>query len=101
MRREGRGDRAELRLVRDYLNAGRVPTDHNGAKTVSLARLGNYEVRLVEFVRTCPTDARPTWLELYSHETQSVIDSCCRYDIDEAVQAAEHLISIARQLDEE
>ncbi len=41
------------------------------------------------------------WLELYSHETQSVIDSCCRYDIDETVQAAEHLISIASELDEE
>lgn len=47
------------------------------------------------------TGFAPVVLELYSHETQSVIDSCCRYDIDEAVQAAEHLVSIARQLDEE
>jgi len=101
MCREDRGDGAVLRLTRAYVHARHAPADHNGTKTASLARFGNYEVRLVEFVRTCPTDATPMWLELYSHETQSAIDSCCRYDIDETLEAAEHLISIARHLDEE
>ena len=45
------------------------PADRNGAKIVALARFGNYEVRLVEFVQIRPTDARPMWLELCSHET--------------------------------
>ena len=99
MCREDRGDRADLRIIREHLCHPRA--DRIGVKAVSLARFGNYEVRLFEFVRTCPTDATPTWLELYSHKTQLVIDSCCRYDIDETVQAAEHLISIASELDEE
>ena len=99
MCREDRGDRADLRIIREHLC--HAPADRIGVKAVSLARFGNYEVRLVELVRTRPADATPIWLELYSHETQSVIDSCCRYNIDETVQAAEHLISIASELDEE
>ena len=99
MCREDRGDRADLRIIREHLC--HAPADRTGVKTVSLARFGNYEVRLVEFVRTSPTDATPMWLELYSHETKLGIDSCCRYNIDETVQAAEHLISIASELDEE
>jgi hypothetical protein len=101
MRREIRGDRAELQLTRAYVHLCHVPADRNGAKTVSLARFGNYEVRLVQLVRTRPTDATPMWLELYSHETQLGIDSCCHYDLYEAARAAEVLISTARELDEE
>ena len=101
MCREIRGDRAELRITRGYVHLCHAPADHNGAKTVSLARFGNYEVRLVEFVRTHPTDATPMWLELYSHETKLGIDSCCRYDLDEVAHAAEDFISSPRELDEE
>ncbi len=101
MCRETKGDRAELRIVRGHAHLCHAPADRNGAKTVSLARFGNYEVRLVELVRTRPGDATPIWLELYSHETQLGIDSCCRYDLDEVVHAAEELISSARELDEE
>jgi hypothetical protein len=50
-------------------------------------------------VRARPTD--PTPMELYNHQTQSGIDSCCCYDFEEAVQATEELISRARELDEE
>ena len=41
------------------------------------------------------------WLELDNHQTQSGIDSCCCYDLEEAVHAAEDLISRARELDED
>ena len=94
---ETRGDRAKLRLTRGYVYLCYVRADGNGAKTVSLARFGDYEVRLVEFVRTRPTDPTPMWLELYSHQTQSGIDSCCCYDLEEAVHATEDLISRARE----
>jgi hypothetical protein len=101
MCRETRGDSAELRLTRGYVHLCHVPADTNGAKTVSLARFGNYDVRLIEFVRTRPTDATPMWLELYSHETQLGIDSCCCYDLEEAVHSTEDFMSRARELDEE
>lgn len=101
MCRERRDDHAELRLTRGYVELGVVPADHNGAKTVSLARFGEYEVRLVEIVPANRADAMPMWLELYSHETQSGMDSCRCYDLEAAVQAAEELISRARTLDAE
>ena len=101
MCRESSDDRAELRLTRGYVELGVVPADHHGAKTVSLARFGEYEVRLVEIVPANRADATPMWLELYSHETQSGMDSCRCYDLEAAVQATEELISRARTFDEE
>ena len=101
MSRETQGDGAELRLTRGYVQLCVAPPDVDGAKTVSFARFGDYEVRLVEFVRARPTDPTPMWLKLYNHQTQSGIDSCCCYDLEEAVHATETLISRARELDEE
>jgi len=67
------GDRTELRLTRGYVQLSAAPPDLEGAKTVSLARFGHYDVRLVEFVPASATDPTPIWLELYSHETQCAI----------------------------
>jgi hypothetical protein len=77
---ETTGDPAKLRLTRGYVYLCHAGADGNGAKTVSLARFGDYDVRLVEFVRARPTDPTPMWLELYN---------------------TEDLISRARELDEE
>jgi hypothetical protein len=101
MCREFTGDRIELLLTRGYVHLCYAGADGNGVKTVSLARFGDYEVRLVEFVRARPADPTPMWLELYNHQTQFGIDSCCCYDLEEAVHATEDLISRARELDEE
>jgi hypothetical protein len=101
MCKEIKGDRAELRLTRGYVHLCHAPADHHGAKTVSLARFGNYEVRLFEFVQTGASDATPMWLELYSRETQLGIDSCRCYDLEEAVHTTEDFISHARELDED
>src|SRR5262245_24914339 len=98
---ENRGNLAKLRLTCGSVYLGHARADGSGAKTVSLARFGDYDVRLVEFVRDRPTDPTPMWLELYNHQTQSGIDSCCCYDLEEAVQATEDLISRARELNEE
>jgi hypothetical protein len=97
---ETKGDRATQRLTRGYVYLCYAGTDDNGAKTVSLARFGHYDVRLVEFVPTNPTDPTPMWLELYSHETQCAIDSCRCYDLEAAAQATEGLISQAKKLDD-
>ena len=101
MCRERRDDRAELRLTLGYVELGVTPADRDGTKTVSLARFGEYEVRLVEVLPANRADATPMWLELYSHETRSGIDSCRCYDLEAAVQATEELISRARTLDAE
>jgi len=95
------GDRAEPKLTRGYARVRVALPDADGSKTVSLARYGHYDVRLLAFAPENPNDPTPIWLELYSHETRRGIDSCRCYDLAAAVQATEHLIARARQLNEE
>jgi hypothetical protein len=95
------GDGAELRLTRGYTRIFLAEPGPDGAKTVSLARFGHYDVRLFEFVPENRADPTQFWLELYSHETRRGIDSYRCYDFETAVQATEELIARARQLDEE
>ena len=87
-------DLVEQRLMRAYMYLFLVPADSTGTKSVSLARFGQYEVRLVELT----ADEGGTWLELFARNTQTAIDGCCFRDLQEAADAAGHLISSARQL---
>jgi hypothetical protein len=91
----------ELRVTRAYIRLFLVPEDRYGARTVSLARIGNYEVRFVEMSKTDSTDKPPLWMELYAHDEHLVIDSCSFHELEEAVAAAEHLISRAECLNEQ
>ena len=70
----------------------------DGSRVVSLARFGAYEVRLIELAQKGSGDLPPLWLELYSHHVQWGIDSCSAISFEEAVIAAEALISQARRL---
>jgi len=87
----------ELRLTRAYIHLLLVPADDNGARTVSLARFGNFEVRLIEFVQDSDTEA-PMWLELYARDARCGLDGCRCYDLEEAVISARYLVARAREL---
>lgn len=91
---------SELRVTRAYIRLFLVPEGKNGERTVSLARIGGYEVRLVEIAQTDAADVPPLWLELYSHDARLVVDSCSCHELEEAVAAADHLISQAKRLNE-
>jgi hypothetical protein len=89
----------ELRLTRAYIRLFLVPEGDDGSRTVSLARFGNYDVRLIE-MPTAATAVTPLWMELYAHDSQTAVDSCSCDAIEEAVQVAEELIAQARHLSE-
>jgi hypothetical protein len=72
----------------------------DGAKAVSLARFGDYEVLLVELEQGSITDHTQLWIELYDHKLQHGLDSCGCTDIEEATIAARELTARARQLNE-
>jgi hypothetical protein len=91
---------SELRVIRAYIRLFLVPESKDGARTVSLARMGNYEVRFVELSQTNPADRPPLWMELYSYDEKLVVDSCSFHELEEAVVAAENLISQASYLNE-
>jgi hypothetical protein len=94
-------DLIELRFTRTYKELFDAPISAGGESIASLVRFGKYEVRLIRLPRALSTAPLPIWLELYSHATQSVIDSCGSHDREQASQAAAYLASRARTLDEE
>ena len=88
----------ERRLIQAYLKLFLGVEIADGVKTVSLARFGSYEVRVIELSRDASAGSFPVWLELYEHHTRSTLDSCGCSELEEAVAAADELISQARQL---
>jgi hypothetical protein len=55
---------AERRIIRAYLALYLVPPGDDGDRTVSLARFGAYEVRLVEVTPDLSAEIPLLWLEL-------------------------------------
>jgi hypothetical protein len=92
-------DEVEQRIIRAYVQLACTPAETNGSRTVTVARLSGLEVRLTEVpLREAAPDMPPFWLEVYSHASRSVIDSCGCWEFDEAeLAAAVDLIMQAKQ----
>jgi hypothetical protein len=67
-------------------------------RSVSLARHGAYEVRLVELSRKMRTGAEHLWLELFDHYHEHTIDSYSGRTLVDITAAAESLCSNAKYL---
>ena len=82
---------SKLRITRAYIKLLCIP--EGVVKMVSLARLGNYEVRMLENSQN-DSDAAPLFsIELFDHDAQSPVDSCSCYDNDEGAAAFRDFIS--------
>jgi len=82
---------SKLRITRAYIKLLCIP--EGAAKMVSLARLGNYEVRMLESSQN-DSDAAPLFsIELFDHDAQSPVASCICYSLDEGVAAFQEFIS--------
>ena len=88
------------KLYKAYLALAIAAQKEDGSRTTCIKRFGAFEVRLVELVASQKADALDLWIELYSHESQSSLDSCSCNDLDEAEPLLEHLICSARELNE-
>jgi hypothetical protein len=84
-------------LQQAYVGLMLAPESKDGSRTISLARYGAFEVRLVEFRHCGTVEPLPFWLELYRHDARLSLDSCRCDDLDDAESAAEHLTSHARE----
>ena len=92
---------SELRITRAYMRLLFIAPDKDGSKTVSLARIGNYEVLLVEFAQLWLADFPPLWLELHAHDIDAAIDSCRCHGFEELVSVAKLLILRAKAHNDE
>jgi hypothetical protein len=88
----------ELRLTRAYIRLLFVPEGDDGARTVTLARFGQQEVRMIELSDASRANTAPLWIELFDHDDRRSIDSCACHELEEAVQAAEQLMRRASQV---
>jgi hypothetical protein len=58
--------------------------DPSGSRTVTVAQFYSLEVRLTEFPDAYMTQDRPPlWVEIYSHVTCSLVDSCGCFEFNE------------------
>jgi hypothetical protein len=81
-------------LMRAYLALHLVPRREDGARDVPVARLGHYEVRLVE----AAPDGEELSLELHDHIRRVVVDSVHCEDLEVAEVFSEEMILWAREL---
>jgi hypothetical protein len=89
----------EALVTQAYIQLVLVSWDENGSRSVSLAKYGNYDVRLHE-VKSADTAEMPhLWVELYANDIRASIDACGCDDIEAAAMAAEHIMSEAQKLD--
>jgi hypothetical protein len=83
----------ELRITRAYIKLLCIPEGEQGARMVSLARVGSHEIRIFEISEASSADAPLFWIELFDHDAQSSVDSRPCRDIEEAAAAFEDFIS--------
>jgi hypothetical protein len=82
---------SKLRITQAYIKLLCIP--EGAAKIVSLARIGNYEVRMLEVSQNDSDTALQFSIELFDHDAQSPVDSCNCCDIEEGAAAFRDFIS--------
>ena len=68
----------------------------DGSRAAAIARIGTFDVRLVEMPSVNASEGLGLWVELYDRDLQVGVDSCKCSDLDEAIDAAQLLIAQAR-----
>jgi hypothetical protein len=86
------------RLNQGYISLLLTPKNTDGSCTVSLARYGAYEVRLVELAHGHDEDDSSLWLRLYDRDSRASLDNRRCDDLEHAELLMEHLLSRAMQL---
>ena len=88
-----------LRVTESYVGLFLKSKYDDGSRIAAIARIGTFEVRLVEMP---PVNASESlWVELYNRDLQVGIDSCKCSDLDEAIDAAQLMLAQARRLNNE
>lgn len=81
----------KLRITRAYIKLLCIP--EGGARMVSLAQIGNYEIRMLEVSKADTSDGPLFLMELFDHDAQSSVDSRICDDVEEGVAAFGDFIS--------
>ena len=86
------------RVTESSLGLFGTPKRDDGPRHAAVARIGKFEIRLVELPPDNASEEMSLWVELYDRDLQLGVDSRKCSDLDEAVDAAHFLIAQARLL---
>ena len=82
---------SKLRITRAYIKLLCIP--EGDPRMVSLAQIGNYEIRMLDASKADTADGPLFLIELFDYDAQSSVDSRVCGDIEEGVAAFEDFIS--------
>jgi hypothetical protein len=88
---------SELRISQAYIKLLGLPQNAQGARLVSLERIGCHEIIMFDVSPDGATDAPLFWLELFDHTAKSSVDSCNCIGIAQAVAVLDDFISLAKR----
>ena len=88
---------SELRITQAYIKLLGLPRNAQGARMVSLERIGDHEILMFDVSPDSATDAPLFWLELFDHATKSSVDSCSCTEIAQAVTVFDDFTSLAEK----
>jgi hypothetical protein len=81
----------KLRITRAYIKLLCIPEGE--ARIVSLVRIENQEVRMLDASQAGSADTPLFCLELFDHDAQAAIDRCVCYDIEQGAAVFEDFTS--------
>jgi hypothetical protein len=82
---------SKLRIARAYVKLLCIP--EGDAKIITLARIGSFEIRMLDASQNGSTDTPLFCMELFDHDAQSSVETCACYDIEDGVAAYQNFIS--------
>jgi hypothetical protein len=85
------GNFSKLRITRAYINLLCLPDGDVGM--VSLAWIGNYEIRMLDVPQTGTAHEPLFLIELFDHDAQLLVDSRVCYEIEQGAAAFEAFVS--------
>jgi len=85
------------RVTETYASLFLTPKQADGSRYSAIARIGAFEIRLLERPSVNSPEELELWVELYERNLRVGVDSYKCSDLDEAIDAAQFLAAQARQ----
>ena len=89
------------RVTESYLGLFVTAKRDDGSRTAQVAKIGIFDVLLVEIPSVNASEEMSLWVELYDRDLQFGVDSRKCSDLDEAIDAAHFMIAQAELLNSE
>ena len=83
----------KLQMAQSFIALSSLAGSCSTPRSVSVAWIGRYEIRLFNSLSTRTGDAPLLWMELFDHDAQISVDGCICREIEDAISAFDDLVS--------